>query len=115
MILVSEEHHAGFLLHNTNDRYFNDPNFVVPVRAQTLLLSEYANINVDAGVRQTAEVELFQGHVDQKEIMAKTWLKGKRGIRCGQAGGFLAEYNYRFFFEKDNNMGNEMLNTISYF
>ena len=28
---------------------------------------------------------------------ALAWFKKKRSIRCGKIGGFIAEYNFRFF------------------
>ena len=33
---------------------------------------------------------------------ALAWFKKKRGIKCEKPGGFIAEYNVRFFYEEND-------------
>ena len=33
---------------------------------------------------------------------ALAWFKKKRSIKCGKIGGFIAEYNFRFFYEEND-------------
>ena len=99
------------MLHNTNNRYEQDDNqWLIPVSDQTFVFT-VLNLNLPAGVPSCDNVNLFQGNIDAAEIHAKTWLKSKRGIKCSRAGGFISEYNFRFFEEKEN-FGDAFVNLI---
>ena len=83
---------------------------MIPVTGNTFVFTEI-NINVPPNVIVSNAIELYQGNVNGPELLAMTWLKSKRGIRCAQAGGFIAEYNYRFFEEKVN-FGNSYMSVL---
>ena len=43
------------------------------------------------------EITLFQGNVENPENHALQWLRKKKGIKCNEVGGYIAEYNFEFF------------------
>ena len=97
LILKQNNQNYGFLLHNTNRRYQDiNNNYFLPIKEGTLLFTTDADVKVVPNVATTDTMDLYQGN-NEPEKHAITWLKSKRGIKCQQAGAYLAEYNLRFY------------------
>ena len=93
----------GFLLHDHENRYTDDASpFRVPTTLNSFVFSDINNLNLQPGVRSSPSIQLFQGNVQQAETHAAKWIVKRRGFSCDKAGGFLNEYNLRFFEAHEN-------------
>lgn len=54
---------------------------------------------------------MYPGNVDNRIFHAMNWIKQKRGIRCKKVGGFIAEYNFRYFLG-EGDIGNRFLTAM---
>ena len=77
------------------------PEVVIQFPWPTML--EYiALLNLNVGEARVIEEtgQFFDSSVKVKNALA--WFKKKRGIKCEKLGGFVAEYNLRFFYEEND-------------
>ena len=88
-----------FLLHNRNNRYTRGGH-AIPVANNAGIYSTIKDLSVGKA-RVIEETGRFpDSSVKIKNTLA--WFKKKRGIECEKLGGFIAEYNFRFFYEEND-------------
>lgn len=54
----------------------------------------------------------LQAIFDRAKIHALSWFSQRRGISCNKAGGYCAEYNFRFSFAAAN-VGDRFLTAMA--
>ena len=97
--MLDNSNGRAYLVHNTRGRYQEENyRYVLPIKAGSMVFTELRNLNTRANVAFSNTIELFQGSEEAK-IHASAWLGAMQGVRCGQAGGVLAEYNLRFWVQ----------------
>ena len=88
-----------FLLHNRNNHYTKGGH-TIPVANNARIHSTIKDLSV-VEARVIEEIERFPDSSSKiKNTLA--WFKKKRGIKCENLGGFIAEYNFRFFYEEND-------------
>ena len=88
-----------FLLHNRNNRYTRGSH-AIPAANNVRIYSTIKNLSVGEA-RVIEETGRFSdSSVKIKNALA--WFKKKMGIKCEKLGGFIAEYNFRPFYEEND-------------
>ena len=88
-----------FLLHNRNNRYTRGGH-AIPAANNVRIYSTIKNLSVGEA-RVIEETGRFSdSSVKIKNSLA--WFKKKMGIKCEKLGGFIAEYNFRPFYEEND-------------
>ncbi|XP_066922601.1 uncharacterized protein [Clytia hemisphaerica] len=95
LIIKEQGRERGYLLHNTGGRYNNPEGRILPVLPGSTVFST-EQYNLPANVAFSGDVALYQGDAEP-ERHAKEWIRKKYGIQCSKVGGYLGEYNFRFF------------------
>lgn len=68
--------------------------------------------NIRPNIATSDALELFQGDERASEDHSLAWLRSKRGMACNKTGGFIAEYNLRFFKPNFENFGTFFLTCL---
>ena len=90
-----------YFLHNRNNRYTRGGH-AIPVANNARIYSTVKDLSVGEA-RAIEETGRFpNSSVKIKNVLA--WFKKKRGIKCEKLGGFIAEYNFRFFYEENDSI-----------
>ena len=88
-----------FLLDNRNNRYTRGGH-AIPAANKVRIYSTIKNLSVGEA-RVIEETGLFSdSSVKIKNALA--WFKKKMGIKCEKLGGFIADYNFRPFYEEND-------------
>ncbi|XP_066923368.1 uncharacterized protein [Clytia hemisphaerica] len=101
IVLVKEQgKNYGYLLHNRDQRYVvgQGAENTAPVREGSMVFARQL-FNLKANIAHSDAMELFQGN-DEPNGHATNWLKERRGIPCSKVGGFVNEYNMRYFINQ---------------
>ena len=100
-LLLLIKHNFCFLLHNRTNCYSRGGH-AIPLSNNARIYSTIKDLSVE----EARVIERFPGSsVKIKNTLA--WSKKKRGIKCDKLGGFIAEYNFRFFCEENDEISLE--------
>ena len=88
-----------FLLHSRNNQYIRG--------GHAIHVANNARIYSTIKVFSVGEVTVVEetGRFPDSSVKinnALAWFKKKRGIKYEKLGGFIAEYNFRFFYEEND-------------
>ena len=92
------------MLHSRNNCYTRGGH-AIPVASNARIYSTIEDLNVGKA-RAIEETERLP-HYSIKTKNTLVWFKKKRGIKCGKLGGFIGEYNFRFFYEENDDISLE--------
>ena len=88
-----------FLLDNRNNRYTRGGH-AIPAANNVRIYSTIKNLSVGEA-RVIEETGRFSDSSFKiKNVLA--WFKKKMGIKCEKLGGFIADYNFRPFYEEND-------------
>ena len=97
--MLKQGDERALLLHNRQNRYCNE---TVPVAVGSTIFTDIEGLMTPGNTVLVMQPILFQGNIDRAKDHAIYWLKVKRGVQCNRAGGYVAEYNVRFFMRNLN-------------
>uniref|UniRef100_A0A7M5X3B7 Uncharacterized protein n=1 Tax=Clytia hemisphaerica TaxID=252671 RepID=A0A7M5X3B7_9CNID len=105
--MIEDHSRIGLLLHNREETY--EHILQVPVKMGTFVFSETVML-LPAGCMQSQTTELFQGsNTEEATKHAKSWLAKRKGIRCSKSGGYINEYNFRFYIKSESTFKDRMI------
>ena len=109
LFVLKQGDQIPYLLHNVNKRFFNES---IPVAERTTIFTDIRTLMTPNNTLNIMEITLLQGNDENPKNHALQWLKKKRGIKCNKVGGYIAEYNFKFF-RTENTVGDRFLHTMT--
>ena len=79
---------------------------------RTTIFTDNRNLMAPENTLNIMEITLFQGNVENPKNHASQYLRKKRGIKVNKVGGYIAEYNFKFF-RTEKTMGDWFLHAMS--
>ncbi|XP_066925006.1 uncharacterized protein [Clytia hemisphaerica] len=107
LLLVEKREDIGYLIHNKCSTY--EHSSPLPIKPGTLVFCE-KDVILRTGCMRNRNLHDYQGsNIEISTYHALSWMKKKKGIRCEQAGGFVNEYNFRFFIKSEEIIQDRMI------